>query len=190
MVEFEALSPREATTGLTHTPCLVFGNGVEIETVVFARTTKESEHRARDGRLVKVLPIRIGEDLEGTDVVNVHFIPKTSQVERANDPLLVLEEERPGIMLDCLRGFIALAGALKNDQVLINGHKQGEDFYLFADTNLEFAGFLERNCGFRGAEDNEWVWIRKSEFVAEENVERMKQAHEAIKTKIPPVSQA
>lgn len=186
MAEFEGLTPREATTGLFHTPCLVFGNGVEIETSVYAKTTQESEHLAKDGRTIRVLPIRLGDNLQGTDVVKIHFIPKTSLAERANDPLLVSEDEKPQIAMDCLTGFIALAHALRDRGVEIKDHRKEDDFYLFADTNFDFAEFLRKNCGFRGTDNGDWVWIRKNEFASDGNITKMTEALSVVKQKISP----
>lgn len=165
--------PRESQTGLRDTPCLVFGNGVEIETVVYAKTTQENSKESKDGRTILLLPKRIGQNVEGQSIVKVHFLPKTDQHDRANDPSLVLEEEKKKVALDALEGFLLLAEALKNGKVEIRGNTS-EDFYLYADTNPQFAAFLRGRCGFRGTVGGSEVWIKKSEFISPQNIEQMK----------------
>ena len=94
MSEFSELTPKESVTGLLKDPFMVFGNGVEIEITVYAKTTQESVHTTKDWRQIFVLPQRTDKNFSGTDVVKIHFLPKTSIAERANDPAFVPEGEK------------------------------------------------------------------------------------------------
>jgi len=96
------------------------------------------------------LSLQGGTNARGTDVVRVHFLPKTSLSERANDPELIPPEEKDKIRKDCIQGFLSLASGLANHSVLINNHNNGDDYYLYADTNVGMALFLINSCGFRG----------------------------------------
>lgn len=172
MPEINYFSPKESTTGLIPKPCLVFGNGIEIETVVYAKTTQETSRVAKDGQTIMVLPQRVGPNATGTDIVKVHFVPKTSLAERAHDPEEVAATERGQIKIDAMLGFLSLAQSLAHNQIHIAEHGE-DDFYLFADTNPGFAAFLRNRCGFRGTIGGTEVWIKKSEFISDENLNRM-----------------
>jgi hypothetical protein len=183
MHEINYFPAREAVTGMRKTPCLIFGNGVEIETVVYAKTNQESKHLDRDWKTIFVLPQKIGTHVTGTDIVKVHFLPKTSLAERADEPELVSEGEVRQIQRDAMPGFLSLAQALKKNEVQIQG-KDGDDFYLFADTNERFAAFLRQRCGFRGTLGGTQAWIKKSEFVSDENINKMIETRKLIESKM------
>lgn len=165
----------EGVTGLRNIPCIVFGNGVEIETKVWAKTKLGVIQRySKDGRLITRLPITIGQNVEGTDIVKVHFVPETSLADRADDPALVPANERVQISLGCVNGFIKMAESLNKDEIDIEGHDPGQDFYMLADTEAQFAAFMRRRLGFKGEVGSGMVWIRASEFASEENIENLK----------------
>jgi len=172
-VEHLLPKPKPDVTGFFCTPCLIFGNGVEIETVVDGINPKNSSQSDR-------LKICIGSNntwnIKGTDVVQIHFLPTTPLTSRTNDPTHILESEKNQIRIDCLIGFLSLARAITQNEVTITRHKSGDDFYLYADTNQGFALFLIQNCGFKGSARSGKVWIIASQFVAKKNIQRMMDA--------------
>ncbi|HYD35152.1 MAG TPA: hypothetical protein VD999_03750 [Vitreimonas sp.] len=179
--------PRESVTGFENTPCLVFGNGVEIETVVYAKSTQENVREMADGRSVLSLHQRRGSDGEGTDVVKVHFLPTTSLAERASDPEQVAESEKWHIQIDAITGFLSMANAFTKDQIIIS-NGSSPDYYLFMDTNPQFAAFMRLRCGFRGTIGGTQVWIKRSEFTSEENRALMSSFLESLKERVSTVS--
>jgi len=164
--------PKEAVTGLLDIPCLVFGNGVEIELKEAYTTRGTQSFQTKSGETVHRLPR--GKGVGNESVVKIHFLPKTDQWERAHDPALVSQEEKKKIAVDALDGFLLLADALQKDAVQIPD-LSSRDFYLLAETNPRFAAFLRQRCGFTGDPEGTDVWIKKSDFISESNVEHMRQ---------------
>ena len=179
MADIQEYFPREATTGMHDVPCLVFGNGVEIETIVSFKTTRELSKETSDGRITRVLPLKIGKDVVGTDIVRVHFLPRTSVSSRTNDPDLVPGNQRKQVALDCIAGFLSMAEAFNRNDIKIT-NQEGDDYYLLATTNSRFAAFLRQRCGFRGNAGGSDAWIRKSELSSEENIKHMRESYNLI----------
>ncbi len=180
------LSPRESKTGINNDPCLVFGNGVEIETRVWCKSPSETIRVDAQGKTRRILAKKMGPNATGVDVVKVHFVPSTSVAERANDPDLIPLDEKAQIKADCMHGYISLALALKKNEVTISSHEAGSDFYLFADTNARFANFLVNNCGFTGSHEASQVWVKASEFSSTENILQMTAAFIQFSKEIKP----
>lgn len=182
MIEPGLAEYHESKTGLFDDDCVFIGNGVEIETTVWGKSPKESEITLDTGRNEFRLAKQVGPYAKGVDIVKVHFVPKTSIAERANEPELVPFEEKAKIRLDAIFGFLSLAYYLLKDEFTIKGHDSKEDFYLYADTNPGFALFLLQNCGFRGSCRSGEVWIKRSEFTSSQNIEKMLLAYKKFKT--------
>lgn len=152
------LQPMEGKTGIADDPCLVYGNGVEIETIVHYKSPVEKTIVRPDGSSRQQLSRQGGVNAQGVDIVRVHFLPKTSLSERASDPTLVPHEEKEQIKVDCIQGFMSLAHGLAKNEVVISDHQSEEDFYLLADTNPGLALFLINSCGFRGNARSGQAW--------------------------------
>lgn len=167
------LQPVEGKTGMNDDPCLVYGNGVEIETVVRYKSPLEKVILESNGNTRQHLAQQGGTNARGVDIVKVHFLPKTSLAERASDPALVAQEEKEKIKVDCIQGFMSLAHGLVKNEVAISDHQPTDDFYLLADTNPGLALFLINSCGFRGNARSGQAWVRASEFSTQENIDKM-----------------
>jgi hypothetical protein len=176
----EFITPIEATTGASEIPCLIFGNGVEIETVVYARTAGEVGIPNRQGRTILTLPHSYLKSNKGIDIVKVHFLPQTLQGERVCTPEEVPKDEKNKIAHDCVKGFLGMARALKSGDIDING-QQSDDYYLYANTSPRFAAFLRARCGFHGTAGEPEVWIKKSEFISEDNIKHMRKNLQMVK---------
>lgn len=172
---------KEGKTGVSGTSCLIFENGVEIELKSTMKTPGEVEVVRSNGRKEMHLPV-IGASSKQNliDLVKVHFLPKTSLADRANDPDEVAESEKSKIMLECVEGFIQMAQAFKDDLVNIESLHPQRDYFLYVDTNPQLVALLRTRCGFTAAVGGTHAWIKKSEFCSDENIQRMKQEYQRM----------
>lgn len=63
----------------------------------------------------------------------------------------------------------------------ITGIQTNEDFFLVLNSNnAQFPAFVRLRCGFYAKSASLKVWIRKNDFISEQNIAHMNKMYELI----------
>jgi len=169
MTEYTIYSPVEHHSDSMQ--YLSFGNGIIVDKNVHFEFIREDATEL--GNSLYIMP-REALQTNNINIVGLHFLPNTENHMQVSYPDLVPNNEKAQIAYDCVEGFLSLAFFLKEGNEIILD-QNNSDFYFLVSTTPRFAAFLKNRIGMRGETKGSQVWIRKSEFISDENIARMKE---------------